>query len=61
MEEQNTIVEEMKRYKKEHNLSQKEFAGLLGCSQAAVSQWLNRKRRISTEYFLTFQRLLEKK
>lgn len=61
MEDRNSIVALMNQYKKEHGLSQRELAELLGCSQAAVSQWLNKKRTISTEYLLTFQRLLEKK
>lgn len=56
MEDRNSIVALMNQYKKEHGLSQRELAELLGCSQAAVSQWLNKKRTISTEYLLTFQR-----
>lgn len=61
MEDRNSIVALMNQYKKEHGLSQRELAELLGCSQSAVSQWLNKKRTISTEYLLTFQRLLENK
>lgn len=57
----NSIIQEMKDYLKEKNLSQKEFAALLGCSQAAISQWLNGNRTISTKFYITFKGLQEEK
>lgn len=57
----NSIIQEMKDYLKEKNLSQKEFAALLGCSQAAISQWLNGNRTISTKFYITFKELQEEK
>ena len=56
-----SIIQEMKDYLKEKNLSQKEFAALLGCSQAAISQWLNGNRTISTKFYITFKGLQEEK
>ena len=56
-----SIIQEMKDYLKEKNLSQKEFAALLGCSQAAISQWLNGNRTISTKFYITFKELQEEK
>ena len=57
----NSIIQEVKDYLKEKNLSQKEFAALLGCSQAAISQWLNGNRTISTKFYITFKGLQEEK
>ena len=57
----NSIIQEMKDYLKEKNLSQKEFAAVLGCSQAAISQWLNGNRTISTKFYITFKGLQEEK
>ena len=57
----NSIIQEMKDYLKEKNLSQKEFAALMGCSQAAISQWLNGNRTISTKFYITFKGLQEEK
>lgn len=57
----NSIIQEMKDYLKEKNLSQKELAALLGCSQAAISQWLNGNRTISTKFYITFKGLQEEK
>lgn len=55
----NAIVKEMKDFLKEKNLSQKELAALLGCSQSAISQWLNGSRTISTRFYITFKELQE--
>ena len=60
-DKQSQIIEEMKRYQIENKLSQRDFAGLIGCSQSAVSQWMNGKRNRSTAYYINFQKLLTNK
>lgn len=57
--DETTAVEEMKDYMNRHELTQSDFARLMGVCPSAVSHWFSGTRRPNTRSFVVFLRLIQ--
>jgi transcriptional regulator with XRE-family HTH domain len=51
--------EELKFFRKKHNLTQKELGDKIGVSDTKISQWENNVHKISKAYLLHIERLFD--
>lgn len=52
--DETTAVQEMKEYMNRHELTQSDFARLMGVCPSAVSHWFSGTRRPNTKNYITF-------
>lgn len=46
----------LEKYLRTHGITQKEFAGRLGCSQGLVSQWITGETKMTNAWALKIER-----